>query len=145
MPARIKLSASEEAAVRTWAGIGKPKRQPSIPKSHNKSKSQPESKIVKSILQYLHTVGVFAWRNNTTGVYDPTRKIFRKKVVKRGVSDILGLHGGKFLAIEVKTKTGKLSPEQEQFIDDVNKRGGLAFVARSIDDVALALAKEFEP
>lgn len=53
-----------------------------------------------------------------------------------GVSDIIGLlPGGRFLAIEVKTDRGKATPRQDKFIRDVNEEGGLAFIARSVDDV----------
>ena len=41
----------------------------------------------------------------------------------------------RFLAIEVKTKTGKVSPDQVKFLNRVNESGGLGFVARSVDDV----------
>ena len=53
-----------------------------------------------------------------------------------GVSDILGvLPGCRFLAVEVKVPKGKVSPHQQEFIDSVNQAGGLAFVARSLEDV----------
>jgi hypothetical protein len=103
-------------------------------------KRTPESEVVKSILHYLKIIGVMAWRNNTTGVYDPTRKLFRSFSGLKGVSDILGvMRGGRFLAIEAKAKDGRLSDDQAAFIDAVNKAGGLAFCARSIDDVRAAM------
>lgn len=53
-----------------------------------------------------------------------------------GSSDIIGcLPGGRFLAIEVKALKGKVSPLQQQFIDNINQAGGLAFVARTIEAV----------
>jgi penicillin-binding protein-related factor A (putative recombinase) len=68
------------------------------------------------------------------------------------VSDILGLYQGRFLAIEVKRpsvsrKTGqfiyrtqeelikKASPGQVSFIDQINKSGGCAFLADSLEVV----------
>lgn len=53
----------------------------------------------------------------------------------RGVPDILGIYQGSLLGIEIKTATGKPSPEQERFIQNINDAGGIAFVARSVDDV----------
>jgi hypothetical protein len=44
------------------------------------------------------------------------------------------------LAIEVKTPSGKVTQEQQQFIDRVNKEGGIAGVARSIADARAILA-----
>lgn len=39
------------------------------------------------------------------------------------------------IAIELKAPKGIVSPAQQQFIDSINEAGGLAFVARSLDDV----------
>lgn len=39
------------------------------------------------------------------------------------------------LAIECKTQSGKLSSNQKRVIEEINGQGGLAFVARSLDDV----------
>lgn len=95
-----------------------------------------ETDIQKAILQYLAVKRVFAFRINTTGVWDPTLKIFRKgSNTLRGVSDILGIYKGKMLAIEVKQPKGKTSVEQDYFLSRVNENGGLGFVARSVDDV----------
>ena len=100
-----------------------------------------EGDIQKGILELLFWKGIFAWRNNTTGVYDPTRKSFRKSNNLLGVSDILGiLPDGRFLAIEVKSKVGRVSLEQTTFLENINRNGGLAFVARSISDVEKLLA-----
>lgn len=41
---------------------------------------------------------------------------------------------GRFLAIECKSEKGKLSPEQERFILQVIHHGGVAGVARSVED-----------
>ncbi len=103
----------------------------------------PESAIVKAVLDYLRLRGIFAWRNNTTGIFDPTRKVFRTFHGLKGVSDVLGLlDGGRLLAVEVKRPGGKVSAEQAEFIDAVNRRGGLAFVATGIGDVMKALDAE---
>lgn len=60
----------------------------------------------------------------------------------RGMPDLIGiLPDGRFLAIEVKTAKGKVSDEQFKVIDEINQAGGLAFVARSLDDVKGMLCK----
>lgn len=52
-----------------------------------------------------------------------------------GSSDLIGITStGKFFAIEVKTKKGRVSKEQATFINHVNKSGGIAGVARSPQD-----------
>ena len=54
----------------------------------------------------------------------------------RGAPDLLGqLTDGRILCVEVKRPSGKLSPDQHAFLDVVRKQGGVAFVARSVDDV----------
>ena len=46
-----------------------------------------------------------------------------------------------FLAIEVKSKTGRVTPEQENFLRVVREAGGIAGCVRSVDE-ALALVGE---
>jgi len=100
-----------------------------------------ESDLQKSILEYLalHKTLGFFWRNQSVGIFDPTKRLYRKNNSfgsLNGVSDLLGiLNNGRLCAIEVKIKGGKVSDNQKRFIDEVNKRGGLAFVAYSLDDV----------
>lgn len=58
----------------------------------------------------------------------------------RGTADILGLlDDGTFLAVEVKSEKGRLSPEQKVFLSEVKLRGALAIVARSVEDVEFKL------
>lgn len=53
-----------------------------------------------------------------------------------GCPDVLGqLRDGRVLAIEVKSSTGRLRPEQALFLNRVNEAGGLGFVARDCNDV----------
>jgi len=99
----------------------------------------PEKAIENQILHYLYKKKIFAWKNQSTGVFDPIKKIYRKSNNPfhiRGVADILGiLPDGRFLAIEVKSQTGRASEEQKKFIWQINARGGKAFIAKSIEDV----------
>ena len=102
-------------------------------------KNQPtEKEIENAILDYLALLPGCYWKNNTVGVYDPIKKVHRKpgKHHRNGVSDILGVDSsGRFIAIEVKTLKGRVSENQKLFLEDINKHGGLGFVARSVDDV----------
>ena len=51
----------------------------------------------------------------------------------KGSSDLIGWTAyGQFLAIELKSETGRATPEQEQFIAAVKKTGGRAGIARSV-------------
>ena len=39
-----------------------------------------------------------------------------------------------FTAVEVKTPRGRVKAEQQQFIDHINSAGGIAGIARSVDE-----------
>lgn len=53
-----------------------------------------------------------------------------------GSSDLIGwMPDGRFLAIEVKSKRGRLSKAQRNFLDAVNRFGGVGIEARTLDDV----------
>jgi hypothetical protein len=101
-----------------------------------------EKAIQNQILVFLNMSGIFCWQNDSVGVWDPTRKVYRKSHNKykiNGVSDILGVFHGRFLAIEVKSKVGKLTESQKAFLENVRDNGGIAILARSVSDVANAL------
>lgn len=102
-------------------------------------KKVSEKSIENVILKYLSFIpNTYAWKNNSTGIYDAKRGCYRKSknvFAVNGVSDILGIHNGRLLAIEVKTRTGKASEDQEKFIERINKEGGIAGICRSVDEV----------
>lgn len=100
-------------------------------------RQKPEREIQNDILEWLTAQGIFCWRNNSTGLFDASSGTFRRKgkYQRLGISDILGVIHGTLFAIEVKTAKGKLSDYQKQFLDDVSLNGGVAIVARSIEDV----------
>lgn len=102
-----------------------------------------ERQIEKSILRFLNLNNIMAWKTKTIGVYDSKKGLYRTppKDYRRGVADILGIYKGRPLAIEVKSKTGKLSEHQLDFLVEFSARGGIAVVARSIEDVELALSR----
>ena len=54
---------------------------------------------------------------------------------RAGVADILCCLDGKFYAIEVKTPRGVVAPLQVYHQELVEKSGGIAMIARSLDDV----------
>ena len=101
-------------------------------------RSISEKSIESDILDWLNQQKhCFAFKINTTGVYDPTQQVFRKlgKFTLKGTSDVLGIWRGKPLAIEVKKPGGKLTLEQKAFIDKYKKQDGVAFKADSLAQV----------
>ena len=85
------------------------------------------------------------WVCKTTGIFDPVKKIYRRdnsRYFRKGVPDILGIHKGRPLAIEVKSLKGRVSPDQEKFIEEFNVHGGVGIIARSLFEVMEVLAPE---
>ena len=111
-----------------------------------------EQDTVAAILQLLHAHRIPAWRINT-GATKIGGRFIRFGAV--GMSDIIGIRWttdgvhqygpmiGQFLAIEVKSAKGIVTPAQQGFLAQVAAAGGKAFVARSVDDVAREL--DFPP
>lgn len=105
-----------------------------------------ETKIQRAIMIELSVMGCLVFRNETSGAW--VGKVAHKtgqqvtltgaRLIKFGLtvgsSDLIGLTAsGQFFAIEVKTKTGKASKEQINFIQQIRANGGLAGIARSVE------------
>lgn len=109
-----------------------------------KKESLKEADIEHLILNYLNSLkDCIAWKSPTTGYFDVKKGVFRKQVSRyaiNGVSDILGIYKGRMLAIEVKRPQNKERPEhQVHFVNMINRHGGIAFFATSVDDVIKGL------
>ena len=103
-----------------------------------------EHEIQGAILEYLQRCSkvAFAHRQNTgqTKYTDESGKARWVRYGWVGCSDIIGmLTDGRFLAVEVKSKRGRVSDEQAAFLQAVSAGGGVALLARSVDDVINAL------
>jgi hypothetical protein len=105
----------------------------------------PEGAVVKACLEYLALRGVYAYRQNT-GAAEYEDKTGKKRFVrygKLGASDIVGLlPGGRFIAVECKAPGGRLSEHQAEFLQDIERMGGLAVVARSVEDLEKILRSQ---
>ena len=109
-------------------------------------KKPREQDTVAAILTLLRAHRIPAWRMNT-GAFVAEHKGVRRfhRFGAKGMADILGVlrqsctpppaPTGRFLAIEVKQRGRKPTPEQQRFLDEVAMAGGLAFVAYSVADV----------
>lgn len=108
--------------------------------------AESEKQIENRIINFLRIIGIFCWKNQSVGIFDPKKKVFRRSNNinhLRGVSDILGIVNGRFLAVEVKSEKGRLTIEQKAFLQNIRAQGGIAFEARSLSDVARHLKDEF--
>lgn len=115
-----------------------------MPNSPLKKPKITEKTIEKQILIYLWSRRILCTKIDSTGIWDGKRQAFRKNThnfKRKGVSDIIGIYQGRFLSIEVKSNTGKLSIDQKEWLKDVEFNGGIAFVARSVEDVVNGLSQ----
>lgn len=93
-----------------------------------------EANILNDCLIAMSAAGGMAWRQNTGAYKDKTGRLIRYGLCV-GSSDIIGIApGGVFVAVECKTASGRVSDNQEKFINNVRRQGGRAGVARCADD-----------
>jgi len=120
-----------------------------------------ETAIVNDIMLALSKNGVAIWKN-VRGKFRPLHgdqnRVIAAGLLSPGASDLIGLmpititqdmvgqRVAVFMAIEVKTSTGSIRPEQTAFIDKIRRYGGISGVARSADDAAeLISARSCKP
>lgn len=94
----------------------------------------PEGLVKRAICDHLKARQIFFWINQAG-------KMPGRKLAKVGITDILGIYKGKFLAIEVKSAKGSTTLDQIIFMREVRAAGGIAFVARSVLDVERELTQ----
>ena len=93
-----------------------------------------ESLIQSQIRVGLSKAGHTVFRVNVGKVRMADGRYFDTGLPK-GFSDLFGFRpDGRIFFIEVKNKTGKLRPEQENFMKVAKSKGALAGVARSVED-----------
>lgn len=82
------------------------------------------------------------WRNNTGALRDARGRQVRYGLAV-GSADLIGVVGphGRFVAIEVKSAGGSVTGDQSLWLETVRRMGGVAGVARSVEE-ALALIEE---
>ena len=107
-------------------------------------KDIPESAVIQQVKQVIKMTGLKIQRINTgsfqIGAGQNRRYI---KTAEAGTCDFEGYDNqGRFLAIECKRPTGgRLSPAQKERIADINRKGGVAFVAHSGEEALEQLKK----
>ena len=102
-----------------------------------KLKDIPESAVIQQVKQVLKVTGLKIQRINT-GCFQIGEGRNRRyiKTADAGTCDFEGYDNhGRFVAIECKRPSGgRLSPAQEARINDINRKGGVAFVVHSGDE-----------
>lgn len=94
-----------------------------------------EKDIQKAIIDYLRLKKYVVFKHHSTGFTASNGEVRTFRYGDRGIADIIGCSPtGRFVAIEVKRKGGKISDDQTYFLDSIRRIGGIAFVAFSLDD-----------
>ena len=90
-----------------------------------------ERDVVAAIKQYLVSLGsdVFFWKEHG-GPYGTS-----------GVPDIICCYKGRFLGLEAKLPTGRLTELQKRAIRKINQAGGIACRVESVEDVKRVIAQ----
>lgn len=104
-----------------------------------------EADVLRGVLTALAMHPRVAWAHRMNS---GAGKIVRAKGVSQwmrfgfpGCPDVLGqLKDGRVLAVEAKRPSGSATTEQAAFLERVRENGGVAVLARSVDDVLQALA-----
>lgn len=123
-----------------------------------------ESIVQQHIMLALSQEGVIVWRNETAGAWVGRQihtshgqvTLADSRMIQAGLckgssdlvcikptvitQDMVGKTVGVFTAIEVKTEKGRATSDQNKFIEGVKAAGGIAGIARSVND-ALELIK----
>jgi len=76
------------------------------------------------------TQRVALWRNNVG--YDGEHKV--RYGLGVGSPDLVGIVDGRFLGLEVKTATGRVSSEQRAWHEHARKHGALIHVVRTVEE-----------
>lgn len=105
-----------------------------------------EAEISRRIQLAAPSVGCRLFRNTVGRLADSRGKMISFGLAV-GSSDMIGWHSSGavavFLAVEVKSSTGRLRPAQQVFLEVVRRSGGIAILARSVDDFTSAI-REWE-
>jgi hypothetical protein len=148
---RETIQANQKSMDLYAAMSGKPRVEFELPpepkrRAPAKPSGEPsESDILRAIMALLrhHPKVASYWRQNS-GTFaernrDGSTRYIRANTA-RGMSDIMGvLRDGRTLAIEVKSRNGRMRPGQEEFLQTIRQAGGVAGVCRSVDDAVRLL------
>ena len=115
-----------------------------------RSEDASEQRIQQEIRIACSTGDTRLFRNNTGTLRDQNGRPVQFGLCK-GSADLIGWKRvtitpemvgttvAVFVSIEVKTATGRLRPEQQQWLDAVQAAGGIAGVARSVSESQILL------
>lgn len=108
-------------------------------------KKAPENQVGKAVDAYLKSIGAYMRQINSGGT--KRNGTWTTSGQGSGISDRVGiLHGGRFVAVELKAPGKKKTVTECQvlFLRNIINRGGVACVADSVECVKVALSQTKE-
>jgi hypothetical protein len=100
----------------------------------------PETQVKNAVMELLEKHPRVAWIERMN-VGTSFKKGFFVRFGFKGCADAIGqMKDGRFLAVEFKAGKEQPTPEQHRFLVKVRENGGVAFVARSVDDAMFELS-----
>ena len=101
-------------------------------------RGKPEWALQKAIVIWLHAHGCLAVVTDAGAAY--RAGAFSGDSLPRGWPDVTGLlPGGRFLGVECKAGRGRQNEAQKSMQYEIEQRGGLYILARSVEDIEAAL------
>jgi len=95
-----------------------------------------ESQLEVQVCHYMALKRLMFWKQPQRGYFDVKQGRFRADVnpyVRKGVPDIIWVHEGMFIGLELKSHKGKQSPHQLEFERDLKAAGGRYYVIQSFE------------
>lgn len=89
--------------------------------------------LTRAIIRWIELNGGYAVRIQTQGQYNQQLGRWTKGTTRKGTADIHAVYNGQHLSIEIKIGRDKVSAEQRRTADQVNRSGGLYFIARDFE------------
>lgn len=106
---------------------------------------KPESAnaLTKRIVEHIRNRGHFATRLQSTGTYREDLKKFVPSQQRVGLPDVMAVIASQAAFIEIKVGRDRLSVDQKNAIDELEKAGAVVFVAHDFDSFVTWFTDEF--
>lgn len=103
----------------------------------NHKHAQTKQSIISACIKLAESRGAFAQRMSF-GLFEGSGDLIGYRQIEI-TEAMIGTKIAVFTSCEVKTETGRVRPEQENWLAHINSVGGIAFVARSVEEAREAL------
>lgn len=111
-----------------------------VPRPKVLSDKDANSLTASVLFDFIHIRGGYAFRVNNMGVYDAKRGVYRKGGTVKGIPDVIGLIDGRFIGIEIKFGSDRMSADQMEMKREIESNGGIYIVAKRYEQYVFDLA-----